>query len=168
MIRDKTKRKTHQLDLDFVAQRPLRLRMEATTPGLGVHVASFAMDGEKMSYILTRQKRFVSGPAEPRVMKDLIQIALAPETLIDLLFDRPLDEAQWTCSFDDKHLPLLCAHRTSQLRLSWSERTAENRIVEIDAPAARLTMSLRETSTKVEVNDALFQLSAPGGFQSTR
>lgn len=153
MIRDKTKRKTHQLDLDFVAQRPRRLRMEATTPGLGVHIASFALDGANMSYILSRQKRFVSGPAEPRVMKDLIQIALAPEALVDLIFDRPLDEKFWSCTFDENHLPLLCAHRTSQLRITWSERDNEKRIVEIDAPAARVTMSLRETSSKVEVND---------------
>src|SRR5438128_1645529 len=44
MVRDKKQKKTHQLDLEFVALRPKKMRMEVTTPGLGIHVASFVLN----------------------------------------------------------------------------------------------------------------------------
>jgi hypothetical protein len=166
LVQDKLKHKSNQIDLEIVAQRPQRLRMEATTPGLGIHVASFAMNGDHMSYILTRQKLHVSGPATEQAVQQLMKVAIAPQSLVDLFFDRPLNEANWKCSTDSKNQLAHCEHNSGKLSVNWSERESNRRIVEIDSESAKVTMSLTESPSKVQVDDSLFELPVPDGFRA--
>jgi hypothetical protein len=141
--------------------------MEVTTP-LGFHVASFALSGESVAYAITRQKRYAKGPVSPDAMKDLIHISLDPNIIINLLFDRPLPRAQWDCKVDVNQLPETCVSREGDLKITWSERHPDKRLVQIEAPKADVTMSLNENQSKVRISDAVFELPMPAGFKSVR
>ncbi len=164
LIRDKRRGKSHTVEIDVVARRPGQMRMEVTTP-LGFHVASLALDGEEVAYAITREKKYFSGPAEPAVMKNLINVSLDPKSIMDLLFDRPLDAKTWECRTDVNRLPEDCESRGGGLRIAWSERTSDKRLVRIRAADAEVTMSLVETRSKVRITDGLFSLEQPAGFK---
>jgi outer membrane lipoprotein-sorting protein len=166
LVQDKKKHKTNQLELDFIARRPLQLRMEAITPGLGIHVASFVLNGNQMSYILTRQKKFVTGAATEASIRDLIQVEISPDDLVALLFDRALNEDHWNCKRGADQLLEKCQNKSSDLSVVWSERTSSHRVIEINSVTARVTMSLSESQSKVQINDSIFILTPPDGFKT--
>ncbi len=140
--------------------------MEAITPGLGIHVATFVLNGNQMSYILTRQKKFVTGPATLSSIRDLIQVEISPDDLVALLFDRALNEDLWDCKRGTDKLLEKCQNKTSDVSVVWSERTSARRVIEINSSSARVTMSLSESSSKVQIGDSHFVLSPPDGFKA--
>lgn len=166
LVKDIKRGKSNTVEIEFVARRPDRLRMEVTTM-MGFHVASLVLSEGNAAYAITREKRYVRGPAEPVVMKSLINIALDPKAIVDLLFDRTLDPREWECKTDVNRLPELCTSRDGDLKIVWSERTNEKRLIEIRAANAEVTMSLVASRPKVQISDALFELPKPEGFKQT-
>ncbi|MCM2280441.1 MAG: hypothetical protein NDI61_01185 [Bdellovibrionaceae bacterium] len=160
LIQDKKRGKSNTVEIEFVARRPGQLRMEVLSV-MGFHLASFVVSHDTMSYALTREKKYWTGPANPAVMKNLIQISLDPKIIIDLLFDRHFDARQWECTLDESRQPGQCASRDGELKIVWSERTSDKRLVQIRAANADVTMSLKETESKVQIQDSLFELSTP-------
>jgi len=61
--------KSHIVYVDVTAQRPKNFRLEVTT-SLGIHLASFARKGRRVTYLLTRQKRYRAGPSHWYVFKE--------------------------------------------------------------------------------------------------
>ena len=121
-----------------------------------------------MSYTLTRQKKYITGEASEEAFATLIKIAIAPQDLVDLLFDRTLDDDRWKCQLNDKGALDRCQNKANtQISIAWSERTAERRMIEIDSPQARVSMSLKESPSKVQITDELFELPVPDGFKTT-
>lgn len=125
------------------------------------------MAGDRFAYAITREKRYVTGPATPMVLKNLIQVALDPKAIVDLLFDRQLDARVWECEIDINRLPETCVSRDGGLRVQWSERTHDKRLIRIRAANAEFTMSVVETRPKDQISDALFELPMPQGFRAS-
>ncbi len=173
LVVDRRKNKSNTLSVDFVARQPRQMRMEVTTT-IGVHLASFVLNGDRVAYSLSRERRFVTGPAEAAMMRDLIAMAIDPKVILDLLFDRMLNPTEWNCQVSETRLPQSCvnsnlaAASNGLIRIDWSERSQHKRVVKIQAPSADVTLVLREISSKVEIKDSLFTLQAPVGFRTVK
>lgn len=173
LVVDKRKNKSNTLSVDFVARQPRQMRMEVTTT-IGVHLASFVLNGDRVAYSLSRERRYVSGPAEAAMMRDLIAMAIDPKVILDILFDRMLNPSEWSCQVNENRLPQSCvnanlvAASSGLIRIDWSERSQHKRVVKIQAPSADVTLVIRETSSKVEITDNLFTLQAPAGFRTVK
>lgn len=131
----------------------------------GVHVASIALNGDTVQYLLSRAERFVEAPAEMS-LSGLAPVEVAPADLLRLLFDRPLPESEWQCGTDvPRQRARECVHRSSSLRIEWLERDGGKRRLEIESAQASVEMVLREARSNVEVGPEAFQLRPPPGYK---
>jgi hypothetical protein len=168
MVRDLRKGKSALLTLDILAREPSQLRMEVSG-SFGVHVASIALNGSEVRYILTQEKRFVTAPAGADSFARLVPVHLPPGALLAILFERSLPMAEWKCERDPvSKLPIQCTHRGEGVTVSWVERNGRNRRLKVSAHDAEIEMVLDEAKSKVELNDNAFTLTAPNGYRSEK
>lgn len=142
------------------------MRMEVATQ-IGIHLASFVLSGERVTYAMTRERRYVTGPAKALMMRELIGVAIEPGAIINLLFDLPLSRDEWDCKMNDAHLPQACLSADGTIRVEWPQRNQHERVVRIVAPNVAVTLALRETQSKVQIADLLFVLEKPEGYRAT-
>jgi hypothetical protein len=168
MVRDLRKGKSALLTLDILAREPSQLRMEIAG-SFGVHVASIALNGNEVRYILTQEKRFVTASAAADSFAKLVPVHLPPAALLAILFERPLPMSDWKCEKDPvTKLPFQCTHRGEGVSVTWVERNGRNRRLKIGAQDAEIEMVLDEAKSKVELNDGAFILTAPNGYRTER
>lgn len=157
----KTK-KSGTLDLDLIAHEPDRLRIEAMGP-LGVHVASVAYKQSDVRVSLTREKKFVISPADRNALARFLPVRIAPQDLLALLFERPL-EAQgsaWSCD-RSKAPQWVCEAGNAKI-----ERLADDegrRKFKFTAPDAEMDLALTEAPINSALGDKAYSLEAPGGY----
>lgn len=160
----KTKQKGY-LDLDILAREPSQLRMEITGT-LGTHVASIALSGKEVFYILTQEKRFVEAPATSDALTRLVPVRISPTALLAVLFERELPAAEWKCDVDKTtKLNVFCSHKSAEVGVKWLERNGLNRRIKIIAKEADIEMVLDQAKSKVELNSEAFRLAMPAGYR---
>jgi hypothetical protein len=167
LVRDLKKSKSGTLDLEIVAHEPAQLRMEIIG-SFGVHVASIAMNGDTVQVLLTREKRFVTAPANEDALSRLIPLKISPPDLLRVLFDRDLPK--WKCQ--DVTLKNGSAERDctngnpSPVMIKWQGQGEGRRRIQIGSAEAKADMVLQEAKAKVELTGDSFVLQAPSGFAS--
>lgn len=168
MVRDLRKGKNTLLNLDILAREPSQLRMEITG-SFGVHVASIALNGKEVRFILTQEKRFVAAPAGTDSFSRLVPVRIPPAALLAILFERQLPPADWKCERDRAtQLARACEHRGEGVTVTWMERNGRNRRLKIAATEAEIEMVLDEARSKVELTDSAFVLTPPSGYRQER
>lgn len=168
LVRNWRQGKNAVLDMDILAREPSQLRMEITG-SFGVHVASVALNGGEVSYILTQERRFVSAPATGAALSRLVPVRIPPAALLAVMFERDLPEAEWKCDREAAtKLPTFCAHKTGDVAVKWLERNGRNRRLKISAKEADIEMVLDEAKSKVEMNSDAFILAPPNGYKKEK
>ena len=166
MLRDLKKNKSGTLDLDLIAKEPSALRIEATGT-MGIPVASVAMSGGEIEILLPQEKKFISSPADRGSLSRLIPVRISPDSLLAVLFDRPLDrEKEWKCE-----------RGGDRSAAQWTCKTADETVIEREAddgdarkfrfssPTAEMRLSITEAKAKVQATSGLFDLEAPTGYK---
>lgn len=164
LVRNLQTGKSGTLNLEIVAHEPSQMRMEVTG-ALAAYVASFALNGNQVQYILAQQKKFVTAPTSPYALRDLVPISISPRDLVRLLFDRPMPESEWKCETGPGNLPLSCEHRVEPVRFHWEERGENTRRLKIESTSAEMTMVIDEAKSKVELKPGTFELTPPAGYK---
>jgi hypothetical protein len=168
LVKNAANGKSGTLTLDVLAKEPSQLRMELVGP-FGVHVASIALNGEEVRYVLTREKRYVSGPAEADALVRLVPVRIPPKALLAILFDRQFPKEDWTCANDPAtQLNVSCTHKGEPVTVRWLERNGRARRLQIAAAEAEVEMYIEEAKTKAEFKPETFVLSAPSGYKQER
>ena len=165
MIRDKKKRSTKYLKLEFLALRSRQVRVDIRATSLGIHLASLVMDGNQTKYLLSREKKFFYGPTGPQMMKTLTGQALHPEIFHSFLFDDPPDSNQWQCEMDSSNQLKSCRHLSETLEILWRKRRGNQRLILVKNPSVDLMMSLRLLGTRVQNKAQAFSLKPPRGYR---
>lgn len=165
LVRDRQNGKTGTLNLEILAKEPAQMRMEISG-SMGVYLASFALNGNEVRSIISQGKRFVTAPAEPGALRDLVPIRISPRDLVRVLFERPLPEKEWSCERGSDGLPVSCSHKSEQVRLQWEERSEGKRKIRIESPSADVVMVLEESRSKVELKPEMFELNPPPGYKT--
>ena len=126
-----------------------------------------------MKIILPQQKRFIVTKAGPGAFLPLLPVGIAPDALLRVLFNRPLERAsdrgaeKWFCKSDES------PSRANQWACQTSEglnvaRLADEngaRRFQMSNPRAEISLVLTEAKAKVEAGNGLFDLAAPAGYQ---
>jgi len=167
-VRDLRTGKEDIINLDIIAREPSQLRLEVTG-AFGVHLASIALNENTVSYILTREKRFISAPADSNAFARLVPVRISPSALLALLFERDLTRMNWTCSVDPStgHFKK-CENPQQDVTVTWIAREGRKRRFAISARDTEIDMILDEAKSKVEVGPAAFELTPPKGFKQEK
>ncbi|MEQ1875839.1 MAG: DUF4292 domain-containing protein [Bdellovibrionia bacterium] len=164
LIKDLVKQKSHILYAEILAQKPQNLRVDVTT-SLGIHLARMTLNEEQLSYILTREKKFFSGPATPAALKPVMGMALDPKLLVSVLFETQPTEEGWDCKRDKDDLLQTCTSEKG-VELSWTERSKERRTITVKSDKGHLQLELSGYQSNVQVPAESFAIKAPPGFKS--
>ncbi len=160
--------KSGVLDIEIIAREPNQLRMEITG-SFSTPIASIAMNGSEVRYILSQEKRFVSAPAGADTFSRLVPVHIPPAALLAVLFDRDLPAGDWTCDRDAAtHLVSFCAYKTEDVGVKWLERNGRNRRLKILSKDAEIELVLDEAKSKVEPGPNVFTLTPPDGYKRER
>lgn len=165
LVRNLRESKSQVVNIDMMAIRPDKLRMELTT-SLGTHLASFAMKDGQMSYIFPKEKKIFHGPATAHSLKAVIGADLDPKLLMNLIFDEVPAGKNWRCVRDQKNYLAQCLNKSEGVKISWTDRDAARKKISMESPSFQIQLSMFGFSTKVEADSSIFELTAPPDFKS--
>lgn len=164
LVKNKQTGKSNTLNMEIVAKEPSKLRIELTGT-LGVYLASIAVNDERLSYILPREKKFVTAPADSSAFRDLTPAKISSRDLIRILFDRQLPERDWNCEHSATNQPSSCRNRDGSLIVRWEDRKEGVRRLKIDSTSSELSMVIEEAKSNVEIGPDIFELKPPEGYK---
>ncbi len=167
LVRNHKDSKSAIVNLDIVAIRPSRFRIEVTTP-IGIHLASLVLDQNEFRGALIQQKKFIIGQASEKSFTYVLGVSLDPYLMMNLLFDEAPSGPAWNCSKDKNDFMSVCENKTQKIKVTWKDREVSRRKIEIETRMASLQMVLQGFSTKVEENAEMFTLEPPDGFKIER
>ncbi len=164
LIFDKVHDKKNTVSLEVVSRRPKSMRMDISAV-LGVYVGSFVWSDSQMQVLLAHDKKFITGPANIDSMQELVKLPIDPVALLNIFWDEPLSNREWSCELDTGGLSKVCHHKTYAVRVTWTERDGRHRLIEIESAKINAQMSLNESEESPELKPNTFQLKAPEGFR---
>jgi hypothetical protein len=157
-VRDLQKGVTRTVSLDILSVRNQALRMEVSG-NMGVHVASFLLQGGDVSYAIHPQKTFFSGPVSEKSLRRLLNADIDPRWLYAIFFDEPL--RGWECAGQ----PVEKCRRSDGTEVTWSERQGEKKRVTIQNSQYELQILVKDFATKVLSPERAFTLNSPETYR---
>ena len=163
LITDKETHKQNVVVIDALAEQPGRMRLEVSS-SWGIALASVAMNGEQLTYVLPRQHRYVQTTATAESMGRLISIPLDPHVLMAVLFGHTPSGDGWICT---RSMMPVCKNETQAVEIKMS-RDGDGRHLSFDAPHVSGQWNYEPATTKVEFANDTFVLNAPAGYKIER
>ncbi len=164
LVKDKVKSQSFIVNVDIQAVKNQKLRMDITA-ALGTPVAALVMNGDKVKYILFRQKKYYEGLASNRVLRPILSVPMNPQLMHHLLFDQPIVDKNWSCSKDKKGFLTICESPMEGLKIIWKDRKGRKKAIYIEHEKASLQMNISSFTPKA---DEVFNLKAPKSFKKYR
>lgn len=162
-IIDRQSKKSRSVSVDFVVSGKERLRMNVTG-AFSIPVAAAVLDGDQLTYILPRQKRYYQGVASARALRPLLRLNMEPEQLFQILRDEPLLGKSWRCR-REKTL-MNCENSLERTRVKWLSAEKSRRKVLFSGPRYDVHLQLERVPTKVQDEAKVFSLNVPAGFHN--
>lgn len=160
LVRDKKQAKTFIVNVDFVAVKPSKMRMDITTP-VGAHVASITMNDNSMTYVVPQKKAFYQGKPTPQAFAKTLNFALDPKLIMNVLFDQPVQSKGWTCK-NEGEVVSECAQ--NNFTIAWSNRKSKEKTVIINHSQFQIELKFHKFSVPSTVKDEIFTIKQPQGF----
>lgn len=160
LVKDKKQAKTFLVNVDFVAVQPSKMRMDITTP-IGAHVASIALDGNTMTYVVPRKKTYYEGQATPQGFAKTLSFAFDPKLMMNVLFDKPVQQKGWICKSEGE---LVSECSQNNLKITWANRKSAEKTVVIVHPQYQIELKFHNFDVPNKVKDGLFTIHQPAGF----
>lgn len=160
LVRDKKQAKTFIVNADFFAVQPGQMRMDITTP-LGAHVASIALNDNKMTYIVPQKKAFYEGQPNSQAFARSLNFALDPKLILNVLFDQPVQSKGWTCN-SEKEIVTECVHNV--LKINWANRRSKEKTVTITHAQYQIELKFHNFNVPNTMKDGIFTIPKPPGF----
>ncbi|MCB0356476.1 MAG: DUF4292 domain-containing protein [Bdellovibrionales bacterium] len=167
LIKDKKQAQSHIVNIAIKAIQNSALRIDVTTPA-GLHVASLAMQGNELEYVLMQDKKFIRGRANPKALTPLIRVPMDPLILQNIVFDLPIESANWKCQFDEKKYLTDCENKTEKMKIEWRDRKQTTKLVKVMHPLAELQMKFLSFQAHVSNREKAFKLKVPKNFKVYR
>jgi hypothetical protein len=169
LVTDRQNGKSSQIILEIIAREPSQLRMEILSSGLGVYLASLALNNDQVRIALAREKRFVKTKSDPDAFLTLIPVRLPPAALLDMLFHRPMDPKLWNCDgpkAGEINKQETCVLRSGGATITFDQDpAATDRKIDLSSPNGEVEMHLEASRSKVEIKPEIFELEPPRGYR---
>ncbi len=163
-MRDKKEAKSGIVNIQVKAIFDQKLRMDILSP-IQTHIASVALKGDELSYLIVAEKRGYRGMSSPAAMMPVLRIPLDPKLLYNVFFDKPIADKNWSCTEDEKGMPKECKQLRGGMKITWTSREGVKRILEIDHPKAFLQINIHSFDGSVKADDPKFDLKIPDSFK---
>jgi hypothetical protein len=163
LIKDKKMAKTYLVNIDFVSVRPDQLRMDIAVP-LGMAVASVAMDHGQINYVIMRKREYYQGPANARSFLPVLNLALDPNLIFNVLYDEPIASKNWVCKSKDDFVSE-CRRLQDPIKITWAHRKAKEKNVTISHRDFEVEMEFHTFSVPKSVKPEIFTIAQPPGFR---
>lgn len=165
MIHDLKENKTQSLNIDILAVKNERVRMEVTAM-MGFQVASLVMSPRDISFAIYPQKRFYYGRNSDRALLRLIDLPLHPMNLANIAFDEPVRGPGWKCDLDPTGWVASCENPSRQMSVKWMDRAEGAKKVVITGPQFEMQWLFKAPQTEVQFKPETFTLKQPEGFKA--
>lgn len=162
---DRAKDRKHTVDMDLLAEGQKRLRLDVAG-SFAVSVAAAVVNGDQMTCLLPRQKRFYQGPASAEALSAALQAPLDPQILYSVLWDEKIRAPGWSCEMAGSHLPQQCENPKTSQKVIWAKRADNRKKVSIIDPRFEVELSLNEIQPKVQDLDRAFTLNIPPDYKA--
>ncbi|MEK6554989.1 MAG: hypothetical protein AABZ31_07110 [Bdellovibrionota bacterium] len=162
LMRDKVAGKSGIVNLQFKGVKNQKIRLDVLSP-IQTHIASLALNGEELSYVLVQTKQAYRGMASASAMVPVIRVPMNPKFLYNIFFDQPIVEKNWTCTKDKNDMLKEC--KTRDLKITWVSREGAARVLEIEHPKAFLQINIYKYQGDVSPTDSKFTLKIPDAFK---
>lgn len=164
-IKDLRKGDVHYIDVDILAQRDQRLRMDLRAT-LGILVASIAIQGNEIEYVVPQKKTMYSGAVSERSFKPLGSMQIHPKVFYSLIFDEPLHGGDWLCQKDPQGKPAICESQSLNSKVEWNDRNNGQLKVFVSSLTFEMTWILKSAEEDRSLTASDFNLKKPEGFNS--
>lgn len=161
LIQDLKKRQSYVVYIDINAISPDKVRMDVET-SLGIHVASFSLNQERVQILVPDRKRYYSGKSSPKALKKVIPLELDPRWLVDVLFEKNMSEPNWKCTNDNNNQLKACERKG--LKITWTKRQRQMRVVAFESKTAKVQMQLKGFEASAKQGE-FYSIKKPKGFR---
>jgi hypothetical protein len=131
---------------------------------IGTQVASIVLVGKDLKYIVVPQKRYFAGESSAESLRAVTSIPLDARWFYNVLFDRPLEGPDWTCTKNSDGLVDKCQNSQLRLQIGWSDRTGPRKVVLIEHERGTLQINFQTFSPKLDERPNLFALTIPSDY----
>ena len=161
-ITDLRNQKKQYASIEFVAQRPDRLRLEATGP-IGLKLATVVMNGDQLDYLLHLKKQAFETTTSGAGLKDGLGVPVDPRLLLNLLFDEPVRSKNWTCTLGADAKVSQCQRLEDGLVIAWSERDGNRKRMSVKTQTHELQIVAKSFESKM-LGSETFRLEVPDSY----
>lgn len=152
------------VNVKFAAIDGDKLRLDVTS-AIGSHVASMLVTQDKLQYLVVANKQMVESKPNKDAMAQILKIPMEPTVLYNVLFDRPIENKNWSCTNDEQNYLKQCKELRSKLTVDWKSREGHKRIIDIQHSSGSVQLNLTDFNSSVSNPDQAFSLSAPASFK---
>jgi hypothetical protein len=164
LVKNRKQAKSFLVNVDFVAVRPGKMRMDVTTP-VGMHVASIALNDAVMTFVVPRKKAYYEGRATAQSFAKTLNFSFDPKLMMNILFDRPVQHKGWTCKSQDE---VVSECSQGAFKIVWSNRTQKDKTVRVIHPQYQIELKFHNFNVPKSVKDELFTIHQPDGFNKLK
>lgn len=161
---DKQKNKSHQMNLEIVARKNQKMRLDAKVV-LGLHVASAVMTSERLNVALHAEKKSYEGPATQKAMQRSLGFPLHPLIFHAVVYRQALRGQNWSCEIRDAKVHK-CSQSSSGFVITWEDQEEATMAV-VDSKAFNLQWRISPPEN-VEERSNYFELKIPDSYEKLR
>lgn len=170
-LKNKSKSQSYKLDLDLLAIKPNKLRIEVTT-SLGIHLSSIVINEDQTQILLPREKKYFYGGVSRNIFKPLLKFSLDPQIIFNLLFENDffdqknnVSSKNWICERDQENKLKKCVDKQNGIQVEWEKNKADEKIVYIYSSAYELKINLNFIKSNFKVKSNTFKIPRPSRYQ---
>ena len=157
---DKKTQKSQQFDLEVVAKKNQKLRIDAKII-LGIHIATAVMTNDKLQVAVHSEKKYYEGPASPRSMQRTLGIPLYPLIFHAMLYRQNFKGSGWTCDLKNGKVQV-CLQRPSGMTIRW-EDLDDATMITADSKSFNLQWKISPPDN-IEEKDSYFEIKVPDSY----
>ncbi len=163
-VKDLSRGSINQVHWVAFAEWPGKLRMDVQGD-FGVNIASITLSENKMQVALFQEKKFLSGNADEHSLTKYTKIAINPYWINNVLFDKSIDNKNWTCVQGADGLPVNCERLQDNFLIQWKDRKGELKRFVMKYKNQEIIFMVTDFKTKVQPKANPYQIAQPSGFE---
>lgn len=164
LVKDFEHKKNESVAIDIIGYEPDHVKAHIRAP-IGMSLASFAMNGKKITYTIDKQKKYVISSIKPDSLVPLIQVPLDPRLLMMVIFENEKLVSGFKCNKKDDVLDS-CVSEDKEIKLKWSDRNGFKRRVTIQHEDFEIQLLFKDYKTLVQQDGSFWEIPHPKGFDT--
>lgn len=142
-----------------------KIRIDLYGPLGLVHAGTFVYKKDKFQAFLPLERKFLFGLVHRSALQHILRVPIEPQILTPILFQQPITQKNWSCSFDEKKdLVKECFNENLDLRILWETSKKAQRKILILSPEGRVQLKLKKSKYIRPLADEKFDLKAPESY----